>query len=132
MNGFVTNIEKLTTENTNFRKVIFTTSNTQLVLMSLLPGEEIGMEIHENNDQFFRVDKGTGIVIIDGAESSISDGTAIIVPKGIAHNLINNGADPLKLYTIYSPPHHKDGVVHETKFIAESAEEEFDGTTTIS
>lgn len=131
MKGYVDNIEKLTKENTNFRKVLFTTNNSQLVLMSLIPGEEIGMEIHEDNDQFFRVDSGSGIVIIDGVESIISDGYAIVIPKGVRHNVINNGALPLKLYTLYMPPHHKDGTIHETKQIAESSEEEFDGTTTI-
>lgn len=132
MKGYVANIEDLAVENNNFRKVIFTTNNSQLVLMSLLPGEDIGMEVHEDNDQFFRVDKGTGVVIIAGVETPISDGFAIVIPKGTEHNVINNGSDSLKLYTLYTPPHHKDGVVHETKAIAESAEEEFDGTTTIS
>ncbi len=131
MKGFVENIEELTLENKNFRKVIFTTNNSQLVLMSLLPGEEIGMEVHPDNYQFFRVDKGDGTVIIDGVESSISDGSAIVIPKGVLHNIINTGMDPMKLYTLYMPPHHKDGTVHETKEIAEANEEEFDGATTI-
>lgn len=131
MKGYVDNIERLTKENINFRKVLFTTNNSQLVLMSLLPGEEIGMEVHAENDQFFRVDSGSGVVVIDGVETAVSDGFAIVIPKGILHNVINNGTESLKLYTLYMPPHHKDGTVHETKQIAEVAEEEFDGTTSI-
>lgn len=129
MKGYVANIEALSLENTNFRKVLYTTHNSQLVLMSLLPGEEIGMEVHEDNDQFFRVDKGEGKVIINGVESALADGSAIVIPKGSMHNVINTGAEAMKLYTLYMPPHHKDGTVHATKEIAESNEEEFDGMT---
>ncbi len=131
MKGFVDNIEKLTLENNNFRKVIFTTNNSQLVLMSLLPGEEIGMEVHPDNDQFFRVDSGRGSVIIDGVESVIEDGSAIVIPKGAMHNVTNTGTEAMKLYTLYMPPHHKHGVVHQTKDEAEHNEEEFDGVTSI-
>lgn len=131
MKGYVNNIEELALENTNFRKVLYTTNNSQLVLMSLLPGEEIGMETHPDNDQFFRVDQGSGKVVIDGFESEIRDGFAIVIPKGTLHNVVNTGSDSMKLYTLYMPPHHKDGTVHETKAIAESSEEEFDGVTSI-
>lgn len=132
MNGYVENIEELTKANDNFRKVLFTTHNSQLVLMSLLPGEEIGMEVHMDNDQFFRVDAGEGKVIIDGSEYMISDGFAIVIPKGAMHNVINTGGYPMKLYTLYMPPHHKDGTIHATKEIAESSEEEFDGGTSLN
>lgn len=131
MKGYVNNIEELALNNNNFRQVLFTTNNSQLVLMSLLPGEEIGMEVHPDNDQFFRVDKGEGKVIIDGVESNISDGFAILIPKGANHNVINTGAESMKLYTLYMPPHHKDGTIHETKAIAEGSEEEFDGVTSL-
>lgn len=131
MKGYVTNIENKTKENDNFRKVLYTGKNSQLVLMSLKPGEEIGMEVHTNNDQFFRVDEGKGKVIIDGNEYEIQDGFAIVIPAGANHNVINTSAnEPLKLYTIYSPPHHRDGVVHATKEQAEADDEEFDGRTT--
>jgi len=133
MKGFVSNIEKDTLENENFRKVLYTSKHSQLVLMSLLPNEEIGMEAHPDNDQFFRFEKGKGKVIIDGNEYEVSDGTAVIVPAGAQHNVINVSAtDELKLYTIYSPAHHKDGVVRATKAEAEDPanDEEFDGRVT--
>jgi mannose-6-phosphate isomerase-like protein (cupin superfamily) len=131
MKGFHSNIEKDTLENNNFRKVLYSAKHCQLVLMSLLPNEEIGMEVHTDNDQFFRFEKGQGKVIIDGNEYSVTDGSAIIVPSGTQHNVINTSAtDALKMYTIYSPAHHKDGTIHATKAIAESSEEEFDGVTT--
>ena len=131
MKGFHTNIEKETTENTNFRKVLYTAKHCQLVLMSLLPLEEIGSEVHPDNDQFFRFESGTGTCIIDGNEYSIKDGDAIIIPAGAMHNVINTSKElPLKMYTIYSPAHHKDGIVRSTKHEAETIEEEFDGTTT--
>ena len=131
MKGFHTNIEQDTLENGNFRKVLYSGKHSQLVLMSLKPNEEIGMEVHPDNDQFFRFEKGQGKCIIDGNEYEISDGVAIIVPAGAQHNIINtSGTDELKLYTIYSPAHHKDGIVRTTKEEAESSEEEFDGTTT--
>lgn len=131
MKGFVSNIEKDTLENENFRKVLYTGKNSQLVLMSLLPKEEIGMETHNENDQFFRVEKGQGKCIIDGNEYAISDGSAIVVPMGAEHNIINaSETEDLKLYTIYSPAHHKDGVVRKTKAEAQADGPEFDGTTT--
>ena len=131
MKGFKSAIEKDAVGNVNFRKVLYTSENSQLVLMSLLPLEEIGSEIHENNDQFFRVEKGHGKCIIDGNEYELNDGDAVIVPRGARHNVINLSEDSdLKLYTIYSPPHHKDGIVRATKKDAETIEEEFDGVTT--
>ncbi len=121
MKGFVKNIEQETLDNNNFRKVLYTSTYGQVVVMSLLPKEEIGMEVHETTDQFFRIDSGEGKVIIDGEESIISDGFAVVVPAGSQHNVINTSADKsLKLYTIYMPPHHKDGTVHQTKEIAEA------------
>jgi len=127
--GYKGEIEKLTTENENFRKVLYTGEHCQLVLMSLLPNEEIGMEVHEDNDQFFRFEKGSGKVIINETEYEVKDGDAVIVPSGSNHNVIAGG-EGLKLYTIYSPAHHKDGIVRATKQEAESNEEEFDGMTT--
>jgi len=131
MKGYFAPIEKETIENTNFRKVVYTAKHCQLVLMSLKPNEEIGMEVHPDNDQFFRFEKGTGKVIIDGNEYAVMDGSAIIVPAGAEHNVINlSASDDLKLYTIYSPAHHKDGIIRATKEEALASEEEFDGTTT--
>ncbi len=128
--GFVTNIEKDSLDNENFRKVIFTANHSQLVLMSLKPQEEIGMEVHETLDQFFRFEKGKGKVVIEGEEFQIRDGSAVVIPAGTLHNIINTSAtDFLKLYTIYSPPNHQDGIVHQTKEIAEASEEHFDGKT---
>jgi mannose-6-phosphate isomerase-like protein (cupin superfamily) len=131
--GFNSNIEKATLENSNFRKVLYTAKHSQLVLMSLKPKEEIGMEVHKDNDQFFRFEQGQGKCIIDGNEYSVADGSAIIVPAGADHNIINTSeTQELKLYTIYSPAHHKDGIVRATKQQAEAKEndEEFDGATT--
>lgn len=131
MKGFSTNIEKETLENGNFRKVLYTGKHSQLVLMSLAPNEEIGMEVHEENDQFFRFEKGQGKCIIDGNEYELGDGVAVVVPAGAQHNIINtSGEEELKLYTIYSPAHHKDGVVRATRAEAEANDAEFDGTTT--
>ncbi|MFH1761243.1 MAG: cupin domain-containing protein [bacterium] len=133
MKGFNTNIEKDTLENENFRKVLYTSKYSQLVLMSLAPNEEIGAEAHSDNDQFFRFEKGRGKCIIDGNGYEVEDGTAVIVPAGAQHNIINTSAtEDLKLYTIYSPAHHKDGVVMATKAEAEDPanKEEFDGKTT--
>lgn len=131
MKGFNANIEKDTLENKNFRKVLYTGKHSQLVLMSLLPKEEIGMEIHEDNDQFFRFETGQGKVIINGNEYEVSNGSAIVVPTGAEHNVINiSDSEELKLYTIYSPAHHKDGVVRATKEEAEANGEKFDGKTT--
>jgi mannose-6-phosphate isomerase-like protein (cupin superfamily) len=121
MKGFVKNIEQETLENNNFRKVLYTSQHGQVVVMSLLPNEEIGMEVHKYTDQFFRVDSGEGKVIMDGEESVISDGFAVVVPAGTMHNVINTSSDkPLKLYSIYMPPHHVDGTIHATKAIAEA------------
>jgi mannose-6-phosphate isomerase-like protein (cupin superfamily) len=131
MKGFAENIEKSTLENGNFRKVLYTGKHSQLVLMSLKPNEEIGMEVHLDNDQFFRFEKGQGKCIIDGNEYEIENGTAIVVPAGAEHNIINiSDAEDLKLYTIYSPAHHKDGIVRVTKEEAMAQEAEFDGKTT--
>jgi len=131
MKGFNTNIEKDTLENNNFRKVLYTSKYSQLVVMSLRPKEEIGMEVHPKNDQFFRFEKGKGKCIINGNEYEVQDGSAIIVPAGSEHNVINTSeTEDLKLYTIYSPPHHKDGIVRLTKKEAEENEAEFDGKTT--
>lgn len=127
--GYKDNIEKLTKENKNFRKVLYTGKHCQLVLMSLLPGEEIGSEIHNENDQFFRFDEGSGKVIINESEYEVADGDAVIVPAGARHNVIA-GESGLKLYTIYSPAHHKDGIVRETKKEAEENEADFDGLLT--
>ncbi|MGQ9675349.1 MAG: cupin domain-containing protein [Chloroflexota bacterium] len=122
MAGFATDIERDTRQNDNFRKVIFTAPHSQLVLMSLKPGEEIGSEVHPNVDQFFRIEVGEGKVVIEGKETPISDGSAIVVPAGNRHNVINTGSGPLKLYTIYSPPNHPDGTIHRTKQEAEAYE----------
>lgn len=131
MKGYCDHIEKLTEENGNFRKVLYTGKHSQLVLMSLKPGEDIGMEIHPDNDQFFRFEKGVGKCIIDGNEYEVADGFAVVVPAGAEHNVINTSTtDDLKLYTIYSPAHHKDGIVRATKEEAMANEEEFEGTTT--
>jgi mannose-6-phosphate isomerase-like protein (cupin superfamily) len=125
MKGYVENIEKKTLANSFFREVLFTGKNAQLVVMSLKPEEEIGMEVHNNVDQFFRFEKGTGKVIIDGEECSVADGTAVIVPAGSWHNVINSSSnEELKLYTIYSPPNHPDKTIHKTKDEAMAAEEE--------
>src|SRR3989338_3950087 len=131
MKGFTTNIETVTRTNTNFRKVLYTGKHSQLVLMSLLPNEEIGMEAHTDNDQFFRFESGAGKVIIDGNEYAVGDGDAVVVPAGAEHNVVNvSRTDALKLYTIYSPAHHQDGVVRATKEEANADGPEFDGKTT--
>ena len=132
MDGYIDNIEKITLENENFRKVLYTARHSQLVVMNLLPGEDIGEEVH-TLDQFLRVEKGTGKAVLDGKETLIGDGSAIIVPSGTRHNIINTSAEkPMKLYTIYSPPNHADGSVHPTKSAAEVEDEHFDGKTTES
>lgn len=130
MKGFNANIEELTVNNNNFRQVLYTAKHCQLVLMSLPVSGEIGAEVHEENDQFFRFESGQGKVLIDGNEYAVSDGSAIIVPAGAEHNVINTGEEPLKLYTIYSPAHHKDVIVRATREEAEANEEDFDGVTT--
>lgn len=128
--GFHDNIEKSTIENTNFRKVLYTGKNSQLVLMSLKPKEDIGVETHDDVDQFFRIESGKGKAIINGNEYELSNGISIIVPAGSEHNLINTGSDDLKMYTIYSPPNHQDGTIHATKKDALGDKEHFDGKTT--
>ncbi|MDR3582230.1 MAG: cupin domain-containing protein [Candidatus Pacebacteria bacterium] len=131
MNGYVVNIEKESIENENFRKVLYTAKHCQLVVMSLKPGEDIGMEVHQL-DQFIRVDAGSGKTVLNGKEYPIEDGYAVVVPAGTEHNIINTSTDkPMKLYTVYSPPNHVDGKVHVTKADAEADEgEHFDGKTT--
>ena len=128
MKGYISNIEKSTLENSHFRKVLYTTTQSQLVLMSLLPGEEIGEEIHDV-DQFLRIEQGTGMAVLDDVPHPIEDGSAIVVPIGTKHNIVNTGKDSMKLYSLYMPPHHKDGTVHETRAQAESDDEHFDGVT---
>lgn len=127
--GFIDNIEKITEDNDNFRKVIYTANNCQLVAMSLDANEDIGAETH-TLDQFFRIEEGTGISVIDGKEYEIYPGAGIIIPAGVKHNIINTGDTKLKLYSIYSPPNHKDGTIHKTKEIAKADDEHFDGETT--
>ncbi len=128
MQGYIKNIETLTKENNFFRKVLYTAKHSQLVLMSLKPGEEIGEEVHQL-DQFLRVEEGAGQAVLNGVSTDISDGFAIVVPEGARHNIINTGNIPMKLYTVYSPPNHIDGVIHKTKADAEGDEEHdhFDG-----
>lgn len=127
MRGYITNIEEAAKENKHYRHVLYTGKNSQLVLMSLRPGEEIGEEVHDL-DQFIRFEEGEGKVILDGKESVVSANYAVVIPQGTKHNVINTGPIELKLYTIYSPPEHRDGTMHVTK--AEAFEEHFDGNTT--
>ena len=129
--GFVADIEGDTRRNADFRRVLYTGKGAQLVLMRLKPGEEIGEEAHDDVDQFFRFEAGTGVVVIDGVRHAVKDGTGVIVPCGARHNVVNTSktAD-LKLYTIYSPPEHKDKVVRKTKQDAEASPEEYDGRPT--
>jgi mannose-6-phosphate isomerase-like protein (cupin superfamily) len=130
MKGYTINIEKATKENENFRKVLYTAPNSQLVLMSLKPNEEIGKEIHEL-DQFIRIEEGKGRAVLNDAEYDIEDGSAIVIPAGVWHNIVNGSGGNMKLYTIYSPAEHKDGVVHITKEDAErDIEDHFDGKLT--
>ncbi len=129
MKGYVHNIEKLALENDTFRTVLYTDTHSQLVVMSLLPGEEIGEEVHDV-DQFLRVEQGTGTAILNGTTHELADGSVVIVPAGATHNLINTGSNSMKLYTLYMPPHHRDGVVHNTKADAEADTEHFDGQVT--
>jgi mannose-6-phosphate isomerase-like protein (cupin superfamily) len=130
MKGFVGDIETLTVENSDFRRVLYTGHNLQLVLMAIQPGDEIGEEVHDDRDQFFRVEKGAGEVWIDGNRSKVEGDDAIIVPAGARHNLVNTGDEPLRLYTLYAPPEHRDRTRHVTKADADAAEEHFDGKTT--
>lgn len=131
MKGFTADIEKETLANKNFRKVLYTAKHSQLVVMSLKAGEDIGMKTHKNNDQFLRFEGGEGKCLIDGHEYKVKDGDVVIVPAGAEHNVINtSSSEELKLYTLYSPAHHKDGTVHKTKADAQADDEEFDGKTT--
>ena len=128
MKGYVRDIESLAVGNDDFRQVLYTAKHCQLVVMSLKPGEEIGAEVHKL-DQFFRVEEGAGEVVLDGARTEIRTGFAIVVPAGANHNIINTGSKSLKLYTVYAPPNHRDGVVHHTRADAEADTEHFDGKT---
>ena len=130
MKGFIDDIEDLTETNTDFRRVLYTGQNLQLVLMCLKAGDEIGEEVHDDRDQFFRIEKGEGEIWIDGVASPIKSDMGLIVPAGARHNLKNTGAEPLLLYTIYGPPEHVDGTVHATKAEADASHEHFDGKTT--
>jgi mannose-6-phosphate isomerase-like protein (cupin superfamily) len=128
MKGYNANIEEMTLENSDFRRVLYTASHSQLVLMSLRPNEEIGLEVHEDNDQFFRFESGEGRVEIDGNVYEVEDGSAIVVPAGAEHNVVNTSSErELKLYTIYSPAHHQKDVVRATKAEAEADEADYDG-----
>ena len=129
MKGFVQNIEGLARDNVEFRRVLYTAKSCQLVVMALLPKEEIGAEVHQL-DQFFRVEEGTGEAVLDGVRTQIRAGFAVLVPAGTKHNIVNTGTGPMKLYTIYSPPNHRDGVVHRTRAAADADKEHFDGKTT--
>jgi len=129
MKGYISNIEQLSIANEYFRKVLYTDKNCQLVVMSLLPGEDIGEEIHIDVDQFLRVEEGSGMAILDGVSENISPGSVVIVPQGTKHNIVNGASSSMKLYTLYMPPHHRDGVVHKTKAEAEADTEHFDGRT---
>ena len=132
MKGFVENIEEATVANENFRRVLYTGKNLQLVLMTVQPGDEIGEEVHEDRDQFFRIEQGQGTIYIDGNANRVEDDFAAIVPAGARHNVVNSGDGPLKLYTLYGPPEHKDGVVHRDKAQADRDHEndEWTGETT--
>jgi len=129
MKGFVKDIEELAVQNEDFRRVLYTAKSCQLVLMALKPKEEIGAEVH-HLDQFFRVEEGEGEAVLDGVRTAIRAGFAVLVPAGTNHNIINTGSGPLKLYTLYSPPNHRDGVIHHTRKQAEADSEHFDGKTT--
>ncbi|UOA27231.1 cupin domain-containing protein [Pseudosulfitobacter sp. DSM 107133] len=130
MNGYIGNIEELTDDNTDFRRVLYSGAHLQLVLMSVAPGQELGGEIHADTDQFFRVEDGKGRIVIDGVPHKVGAGDGVIVPAGAHHNVICTGHAPLKLYTIYGPAHHRDGLVQATKAEADASEETFDGKTT--
>lgn len=130
MKGYKVNIEDATFENENFRKVLYTGKNLQLVLMNLKPGEEIGEEVHVNNDQFFRFESGSGKCTIDENSYQVKDGDVILVPAGAKHNVINTGAEAFKMYTIYGPPNHQDKIIRATKLEADRKDEQFEGITT--
>ncbi len=127
--GYIANIEEETENNNDYRRVLYTGANTQLVVMNIMPGDEIGEEIHDEHDQFLRIEEGSAKVVLNQTEEHlVEDDFAVIVPAGVSHNVINVGDKPLKLYSLYSPPEHKDGTVHTTK--ADEKEEHFDGVTT--
>ncbi len=131
MKGFTMNIQHGALANNNFRHVLYTGKHTQVVLMSIVPGGEIGMEVHPDNDQFFRFEAGRGKVVIDDNTYEVGDGSIVLVPAGANHNVINTSrTEPLQLVTLYSPPHHKDGTIHATKEEAEANDQKFDGVTT--
>lgn len=130
MKGFIGDIEDRTERNHDFRHVLYTGPQLQLVLMSLDPGEEIGEEVHEETDQFFRIEKGQGVTVIDGLATAITEGMALLIPAGARHNIRNTGPGPLKVYTLYAPPQHEDGIVLRTRAEAELATEHFAGKTT--
>lgn len=130
MQGFVDNIEALTEQNDDFRRVLYTGHNLQLVVMTLQPGDEIGMEVHDDRDQFFRIEEGSGEIWIDGKANKVKADDGVIVPQGANHNVVNTGTEPLRLYTIYGPPEHINGTVHATAADAEKEHEHFDGKTT--
>ena len=129
MKGYVQDIESIAVDNDEFRRVLYTAKHCQLVVMALKPGEEIGAEVH-TLDQFFRVEEGTGEAVLDGVRTPIRAGFAVVVPAGANHNIVNTGSAPLKLYTLYAPPNHRDGVVHHTRDQADADDEQFDGKTT--
>jgi mannose-6-phosphate isomerase-like protein (cupin superfamily) len=129
--GFIANLEEATRKNTDFRRVLYTGKYSQLVLMSLRPGEEIGEETHDDVDQFFRFEEGQGMVIIDGVKNAVKDGSGVFVPSGAKHNVVNTSKSlDLKLYTLYAPPEHQDGIIRKTRQAALASEEHFDGKTT--
>jgi mannose-6-phosphate isomerase-like protein (cupin superfamily) len=130
MKGFSANIDQLTVNNENYRQVIYTGKHLQLVIMTLKPGEEIGEEVHSKIDQFFRVESGSGFVLINGNKTDIRDDDAILIPGGAIHNVVNNGKVPLKFYTLYGPPEHQDGTIHMSKRDEGDSAEHFDGKTT--
>jgi mannose-6-phosphate isomerase-like protein (cupin superfamily) len=130
MKGWISDIEKRTVENGDFRRVLYTGKNLQLVLMAIPPGGEIGEEVHDDGDQFLRIESGKGEVLIDGKTTPVEDDFAIVVPAGARHNVRNTGKEPLKLYTVYAPPEHVDGTVHRSKAEADASHEHFDGKTT--
>ncbi len=130
MIGYVANIEEMTTENTDFRRVLYSGSKLQLVLMSVEPGQELGGEIHADTDQFFRIESGKGMVVIDGVTHKVKMGDGIVVPAGAHHNVLCTGHDALKLYTVYGPPHHRDQLVQKTRAEADASDETFDGQAT--
>lgn len=130
MKGFVDNIERLTEQNDDFRRVLYTGHNLQLVLMAIQPGDEIGEEVHDDRDQFFRIEGGEGEIWVDGACNKVGVDDGVIVPQGARHNVISTGTEPLRLYTIYGPPEHIDGTIHKTSADAADDHEHFDGRTT--